>query len=462
MKKGKYLGTKSFYKKSLAIAFPIMLQQLVQSLVSLIDNFMVSGLGDVSMSGVNIANQVIFIFQVFVNTVCISGGIFLTQYSGAGDDEGMKQSFRFKVIVNVVALIPFFVVCLIFPRQVLSLMLIGNNEASVILDEGVKYMRIVAFMAIPMSISYSIGTSLRDRGQVRVPLVVSVIATLTNTLFNWILIYGNLGMPALAVRGAATATVIARTVELMLYVAVCFRIKPRFIVKPWEIYKVNTTLFVTILKKSGMVMISEMAWVISETVTTAIYNGRGGADVVSGMAASFSIANLFFVAFGGATSATGVILGSSLGAGKIEEARTQSKWLITGGAILGCIMSVVALLSVFLIPIVYGRLSAEAIAICTRMVKLLAIFMPPWIVLTVQLAISRAGGDTAMGAFGDGVMTFVVMIPTVIILAIYTDMGPIALYSCFKIMDLTKVIIFHFWLKKERWLKNLAVPQTNS
>lgn len=460
MTERKYLGTRNFYSKALAIALPIMLQQLVQSLVSLIDNFMVSGLGDISMSGVNIAGQVLFVYLIFVNTVCISGGIFLTQYSGAGDPEGMKQAFRFKVIVTLFALIPYFLVCLVFPRQVLSLMLIGNTEASAILDEGVKYMRLMAFVGPQMSISYCIATSLRDRGQVKIPLVMSITATLTNTLFNWLLIYGNLGMPRLEVRGAAVATIIARLVEFILYIIVCVKIKPAFMVKPWEIFKVNTQLFMTILKKSGMVMVSEMAWVMSETVTTAIYNGRGGADVVSGMAASFAIANLFFVAFSGATSATGVILGSSLGAGKLSEAKKQSRWLITGGVILGFIMSGVALLSTMLIPIVYGRLSPGAISIATRMVYMLSVFMPPWIVLTVQLAISRAGGDTAMGAYGDGLMTFVIMLPTVILLSIFTNMGPIALYCCFKLMDMCKVIIFHFWLKRERWLRNLAVPGT--
>ena len=80
------------------------------------------------------------------------------------------------------------------------------------------------------------------------------------------------------------------------------------------------------LKKGSMVLGSEMLWVISETVTTALYNGRGGADVVSGMAASFAIANLFFVAFSGITTATGVILGSTLGSGKLDRARQEKRW----------------------------------------------------------------------------------------------------------------------------------------
>lgn len=155
IKRSSLFGSGSFYKKALAIAVPIMLQQLIQSMVSLIDNFMVSGLGDICMSGVNVAGQVLFIFLVYVNTICMSGGIFLTQFFGAKDKEGMKQSFKFKLIMGFSAAIPYLLVCLVFPRQVLSLMLIGNKDKALILVEAVKYIRIMFFMGIPMTISFS-------------------------------------------------------------------------------------------------------------------------------------------------------------------------------------------------------------------------------------------------------------------------------------------------------------------
>ena len=82
-----------FYVRALKIAVPVMAQMLIQNLVSLIDNFMVAGLGDIKMSGVNITGQIIFTFMVFMNTICMAGGIFMTQFSGAEDKEGMRQSF---------------------------------------------------------------------------------------------------------------------------------------------------------------------------------------------------------------------------------------------------------------------------------------------------------------------------------------------------------------------------------
>ena len=336
--RSRIFGSGMFYKNALVIAVPIMLQQLIQSLVSLIDNFMVSGLGDVSMSGVNVAGQVLFVFVVFLNAICMTGGIFMTQFYGAGDREGMGQAFRYKLILGFAAFVPYYLVCMAFPRQVLLLMLIGNSQAGPILDEAVKYIRIMFFMGIPVTISMCIASSLRDMGKVRIPLYVTIAATLTNTTLNWLLIYGNLGFPKMGVEGAALATVIARILEFVIFAVIYVRTKPEFAVKAADFVKINRKQFKETLVKGSLVLFCEMVWVLSETITTAIYNGRGGADVVSGMASGFAIANLFFVAFGGIYSATGVILGKTLGAGDLEEARREKTWLLSGSAVFGLLM----------------------------------------------------------------------------------------------------------------------------
>ena len=457
IEKKRLFGPAEFYRGALAIAVPIMLQQLIQSLVSLIDNFMVSGLGDVCMSGVNVAGQVLFVFMVFLNAICMSGGIFMTQFFGAKDPAGMGQAFRFKLAAGMAAFIPYLLVTLVFPRQVLGLMLIGNTQAELILDEAVQYIRIMFWIGIPMTLSMCVASSLREIGQVKVPLMVTVVATLTNTVFNWLLIYGNLGFPRLGVRGAALATVIARVLELVLFAAVYIRSKPDFAVPPAEFLKVDGALFMEILKKGALVLFCEMVWVMSETVTTALYNGRGGADVVSGMASSFAIANLYFVAFGGVYTATGVILGKTLGEGDLNKARREKTWLLSGSAVFGVLMMFFGFATTLIVPVVFGRLSDSAIDICRRMVFLMSLLMPVWVYMNTQQAVARAGGDTKMGAYTDAGLTLFVMTPMVFLLAIFTDVGPVFMYCGVKLVDVVKMVIFHFWLKKEYWLKNLTV-----
>ena len=361
--------------------------------------------------------------------------------------------------MGLAAAIPYYLVCRVYPRQILSLMVIGNTQADAILDAAVSYIGICFYMGVQMTISVVIASSLRDLGKVNIPLVITVVATLINTCLNWVLIYGHFGIPAMGVNGAAYATVIARSFELIAFLVVYVKLKPDFMVKLTDFLRIDGRLFGRMAKKGALVLFCEMVWVLSETVTTAIYNGRGGADVVSGMASGFAIANLFFVAFSGIYSATGVIIGKTLGTGKLEEARLQKRWLLSGAAILGLFMTIIGFGTTLIVPVVFGRLSDSAVGICRNMVILLAFFMPVWVIMNAQQAIARAGGDTAMGMYTDAFITILVMLPMLFILARYTNVGPVTMYLGVKLLDLVKVVIFHFWLRRERWLKNLTVPQ---
>jgi len=183
-----FFGPWPFYREALALAIPIMLQSLVTGLVSLVDNFMVAGLGDMKMAGVNIANQVNFVFMVIINVVSIAGGIFLSQHRGAQNREGMIQSFKFKIVIGTGISILYFVLCQLAPEALLSLMVSNNADGAVIVAEGARYMRAVSFSFIPLALSGAVGSSFRDIGEPTMPLIISTGAAAANTIGNWFLI----------------------------------------------------------------------------------------------------------------------------------------------------------------------------------------------------------------------------------------------------------------------------------
>lgn len=452
-------GPVHFYKRALLIALPVMGQLLIQNMVTLIDNFMVAGLGDVKMSGVNIAGQINFIFLIFINAICISGGIFISQYNGAKNSGGMQQAYRFKLIIGLVAGLIYTCICIFFPRPFLSLMVHGNMASEEIIEEGIRYMRMLAPAWIPTVIANTTGTSLREIGRVKPPLLISVTATCVNTFFNWILIYGNLGAPRLETSGAAIATVIARLTEMSIFLLYLNRVKPPFVFKVIDFFRVNWKLFFSIFRKSGLILISEMSWVLSETVTTALYNSRGGAEVVSGMAAGFAIANLFFVCFNGIGTATGVILGSTLGANKLDEARKQKNWLLSGSLVFGVFGTVIGCLTVFIVPLVFGNLSSAAQEVTRSLVLLNAAYMPTWAFINAQFAVSRTGGDAALGARVDLFVNCCLVVPCMFLLTKFTTIGPVALYGVIKLTDAVKIAGCAVGLKKERWVKNLTLQE---
>ena len=143
-------GPLHFYKKALSFAVPVMIQTFVQSLISLIDNFMVGGLGDIKMSAVNISNQFVFLFLVTIGTFAETGGMFMAQFNGAGDIKGMQQTYRFKQLMMLVCGIIFLLFSLFFSQTILGFLVKGNRQEAEIVGEGQRYLRIILLTFIPI------------------------------------------------------------------------------------------------------------------------------------------------------------------------------------------------------------------------------------------------------------------------------------------------------------------------
>ena len=462
MKPYGHFGPLSFYKKAVLIAVPVMFQGLMQTLVSLVDNFMVAGLGDLKMSGVNVTNQFMFIFFVALNTAMIAGGIFMSQFNGAGDSKGMGQVFRFKIFVGSFLVLIMLVCAIVFPDELLGLILNKNIQKEEIIVEGVPYFKLMTLTFIPIIISTAIASSLREIGSVFAPLVISICATGVNTFFNWVFIYGNFGAPRLEICGAAIATIIARVVELVAFIVFIIKTKPGFFIKISTIFQMNFSLFFKILKKSGLILISELSWAVTETIMTAVYYGRGGAGIVSGLSAAWAIANIFMISFNGIHTATGVLVGGRLGRNELKEAKAEARWIQNGSLVFGFGICLLEMCSTVLIPLVFGNLSENARSVCRMMIFVISVYLPVWSYLNAQFAVARSGGDAVMGAWVDLSINSTLFLPGIFLLAVFTDLGPVEMYAIVKITDFVKVGIAMWQLKKERWVRNLTKLTDNS
>ena len=451
-------GPMSFYRQALAIALPVMLQQFIMSMVSLIDNFMVAGLGDVSMAAVNVTNHINFVFFVIVNTICQAGGIYIAQFNGANDSEGMKNAYSFKLLFALCVSILCFFISRTVPHHIIGLMTTSNTAQEEIVFVGSRYLRLISWTFFPMAISMAVATSFREIARPKIPLIISAAAALVNTIGNWILIYGNLGAPRLETVGAAYATIIARYFEASVFIVYAFRSKAPFFANIKRLFVIKKDLVAEIFGKSGMIFASELSWVISETLMIAMYNRRGGAEVVAGMAAGWTIANIFFLLFGGLWISVTILVGGSLGAGKLDEARKRAGWLKWGGAAAGVIAAIPgALLTAAVVPIVFSNLTPDARSNCLGLVFVILAYLPLWCFLNTQFAISRAGGDTAAGMYADVSVNTLLFAPGSVLLSLFTTLAPVPMFALLKLTDFVKALIIRHFLRKERWVKNLTV-----
>jgi len=452
-----FFGPLPFYKQAAALAVPIMVQLFIQALVSLIDNFMVADLGDLKMSGVNIANQIIFVYITGLEILCRAGGIFMSQYNGTSDRTGMQQSYRFKQLSCLIFTVILLIICITAPDSFLGMLVQGNSAKKEIVAQGKIYTQIIIFTFLPLSLSMGISTSLRNIGKVTVSMYIALAATVVNTVANYILIYGHLGAPRLEVAGAAYATVLARFVELLLFYLYIRKTRPLFYVKLTQLLHIDIALFKKILKKSALIFFADMSWVVSETVVTAVYNSRGGPEVVSGMAAGWTIANLFFLVFPSIQTAIGVIIGGTLGKNELTEAKRQAQWLKGGAVVLGVLSGLLEVGSILLIPLVFSRLTADAQHVAKMLLMFIACYMPLWCFQNAQYAVARAGGDTAMGAKVDPFVNLCLFMPSIFLLYRFTALSAPVMYAISKLTIILKAILARRQLKKENWVKNLTI-----
>jgi Na+-driven multidrug efflux pump len=427
-------------------------------MVSLIDNFMVAGLGDVSMASVNVTNHLVFVFFVIVNTICQAGGIYIAQFCGANDSEGMKNAYSFKLLFGVCVAVLYFAVCRVIPNLLLAILTTNNSAQAEIVTVGSDYLRIVSWAFIPMAISMAIATSFREIAKPKIPLIISASTTVINTIGNWILIYGNLGFPRLEVKGAAYATIIARFVEVAAFIIYAAVSDAPFFANLKRLFIIKKKLIIEIFGKSAMIFASEISWIVSETLMIAMYNRRGGAEVVAGMSAGWTIANIFFLLFGGLWTVSYVLVGGALGSGKLDEARNRAGWLKWGGAAAGLIFAVPGFfITSALVPLVFNNLSAGARANCLGLVFVILSYLPLWCFLNVQFAVSRAGGDAAMGMYTDVSVNTLLFAPGSVLLSLFTNLAPVPMFAILKLTDIVKVFIARHLLRKEKWVRNLTI-----
>jgi Na+-driven multidrug efflux pump len=409
------------------------------------------------MAAVNVTNQVNFIYFVIINTICQAGGIYIAQFRGAGDSEGMKNAFRFKLIFAVTLAIVAFISYGSFARHLIAIMAPGNAAQKEITAIGSEYLMLISWTFLPIAVSTSIGTSFREIARPKIPLCISAAATLVNTIGNWLLIYGNLGAPRLEVKGAAYATIIARSFEVLVYFIYAAKTKAPFFVGPAKLFHIRLKLIREILFKSGMIFLSELSFASSETILIAMYNRRGGAEVIAGMAAGWTIANLFFLFFVGVNTVVAVLVGGALGGGRLDEARQRGGWLKSGAVAIGAITALPsALLSALIVPVVFSNLSVEARSNCLGLVWVILAYFPLWGLLNTQFSVSRAGGDTFMGMFADVTVNTLVFVPGAFLLSFFTSIPPVFMFAMLKLSDILKCIICHHLLRKERWVRNLT------
>ncbi|MEG0177545.1 MATE family efflux transporter [Anaerorhabdus sp.] len=451
MNLSKYIGDKAFMRTAILVGVPLMLQQLITGSVNLVDNLMVGQLGDAAIGGVAAVNRFYIIAQYGTNGIVAAGSIFIAQYYGARNQEKMKESFRFLINISCAIMFLFFLLAILFPTAILNFF---TADAETI-KMGVYYIRLVAWSYLPIALTLCLSGAMRAVGETKIPLFVSAIAVITNTILNYCLIFGKFGFPMLGIRGAAYATIVARFIEVGVLL---YFLKERdfgFKTNVKEIFLVPVTLSKKIMIKAAPLAMNEILWSAGMATLFKFYSTRGP-EVMSGYSIASTIGDIFFVLFGGMAAASTVLISQPLGANKLDEAKRHGYQLMGFSFVLSFIFASLMFVSSFYIPYLYHNVSVDALKIAEVMLRIQSVMFAIYVLNTQNYFILRAGGDTKSTLIMDSAFMWCINIPLVGILAYYSPLNAFLLYIAGQSTDLIK-LCFGYWLvRKEKWLVNLT------
>lgn len=453
-----FIGDRAFYRSVLAIAVPVIIQNSVTNFVNLLDNIMVGQLGTEQMSGVSIANQMTFVFALCIFGGLSGPGIFGAQFYGARDMEGLKNTFRIKIWFSLIITGISLLVIGIWNAPLIRLFLTGEGE--VVLAEGMlqyaqEYLFIMLLGLLPFALSMSYATTLRETGETLLPMKASIIAVLVNLLGNWLLIFGNLGFPALGVKGAAIATVISRFTELGVMVAAAHRSgRFAFLHKIYQSLLVPADLLRKVFKKGMPLLINEALWSLGMTTLIQTASMRA-LTVLAALTISSTVSNLFIVFFLGIGNAVAVMVGHSLGAGNMKKAKEDVwKLIFLSFAVCLAVGAVMAALSpVF--PRFYN-VADDTRVMAAGFILISAFLLPVNAISHSSYFTLRSGGSSLMTFLFDSAFTWVVMIPITRILVLWTDLPVIPLMMLSQGTNLIKAAAGLLLVRSGLWIKNIV------
>lgn len=455
----KYFGDRAFYKMVLAISLPMIIQNGFTNFVSLLDNIMVGRIGTEQMSGVAIANQLFMVFNITIFGGVSGASIFGAQYHGLGDKEGVRNTFRFKLILSM-ALTGIAIVLFCFKGvELISLYLSEDGTGGDLvrtLSYGKSYLYIMLIGLVPYAIAQSYASTLRDTGETRLPMKAGIAAVLVNLVFNYILIFGKFGAPALGASGAAIATVISRFVETGIILAAVHgkhRITNIFD-GIYRTLRVPGMLVQKIAVTGTPLLANEALWSFGMATMNQCYSVRG-LSVVAAVNIFSTASNLFNVVFLSLGSAIAIIVGQQLGAGEKDKAvDTDRKMIIF--SVMSCLLlgGLLAGAAPF-IPHIYNT-EEEVRHIATGLLLISACVMPLNAFNHASYFTMRSGGKTFITFLFDSVFVWAVSIPIAYSLAHFTSMPILPMYACCVSADLVKAVIGFILLKRKAWVKNIV------
>ncbi len=447
----KHLFGKAFFKEMLPLALPIALQNLLMASFRLVDMLMLGQYSGDAMAAVDLASQMSFLVDLLSFGVASGCAVFLAQYHGANNREGIRRVMGCGLVTLVPLGLLATMLSIAFPETILRIL---TNDVR-LREIGVSYLSVAAFSYLGIVVNSVLSTVLRSTERVRLPLIASGTAAALNALLNYVLIFGHFGFPALGARGAGIATAVSALFGPLILISVSL-IQRNVLIAPIRSVFHLKGFFVPFWKRSLPAFLNETLWSASIVAVNAIF-GHMGAENYAGLSTVRTIENLVFVFMIGVCHSCNILVGKHIGAGDEDGAKRIAKSFLVLTPLLGLVLgSIVLLLRGPVVDLFQIGETSKSVA---RTLLLLYAFEIgvrniPYIAV---VGIFRAGGDTRIGFYGDLGVQYLVVIPLAAVLGLVLKLPFVTTYVIMQLSDdLAKNLIYLIYYKKGNWIKPVS------
>ena len=444
-------GDRDYYRSLVASAAPITVQALISASLNLIDQAFVGGIGPGALAAVSLANSSYFVLAIFLFGVSSGVSVFVAQYWGKRDLEGVRRAAGLGLLLSLGLSLAFMAVTLAFPS---ALMRIFTDDPTVV-DLGASFLLRIAPSYPLTAISFLFYGAMRSTEHARAPLLSTMVALGLNTALNYILIHGLLGFPKMGVVGSATATLVARVVELGITLWIVYGRRLPAAVRLRDVFVVKKEFFFETMRVSLPVMANEGFWVLGTTVYPAIY-ARMGTDVADALGVFSAIDRLAFVFAIGIGNATAALVGKQIGAGRRDLAYRYGGLSMVIAPITGLAVGALVFLARPLAMVLFGVSGAvRDNAMLLVALGAATLFLKSFSVASI-VGVLRGGGDTLVAMLLDTVPMYVLSIPLALYGGLVLHWPLWAVYLAATSDELLKLVTSLARFLSKRWIHDLV------
>lgn len=444
-----------FLKGILLIGLPVMIQSLVNSLVNMVDVFMVGQLGEVAITASSLGNSWFFMYALLIGGITAAGSIFIAQYWGAKSATDIHKYIGIMFVGVGVLMMAFGLLSIFGSNFVIRL----YSKDPQVIDCGSRYIKIIGFSYFLFPITNVFVTALKSTENTRIPMVGTLLSLFCNLGLNYVLIFGNFGAPKLGVVGAAAATLIARCVEFLFILGYIFIKKPVIAANLKAYFSFGKKQVSEYIKIGLFVILGECIYAVGTSVYNIAYKYTG-TESQAALQIVNSLNNLAMVTVIGIGQSAGVVIGKMLGKNELDKAKRYCNMYLIFSAIFSVAMAVFVILTepVF---VRYFQIGDAAREYVLKMTWVLAFLMPfKGVNFTIVTGILRSGGDSNYCFLANFIGTWVVGIPLAFLSAALLHLPVYYVYLLIGADEVAKFLICLPRALHYRWIHNLSLSES--